>query len=96
MALNFDWDRNKANSNHQKHGVSFSEAATVFSDPFAITIYDAIHSIEEERYITLGLSDRQRLIVVVHTEQDYNTRIISARVPTKSERKTYGENANRF
>lgn len=97
MSFNFDWDQNKATRNYQKHGVSFIEAATVFSDLFSITIYDTAHSTtEEDRYITLGLSDRQRFLVIVHTEQSYNTRIISARVATKSEIKRYDESADRF
>ncbi|ACK73404.1 protein of unknown function DUF497 [Gloeothece citriformis PCC 7424] len=89
MTFNFDWDENKAKVNYKKHGVSLIEAVTVFSDPLAITIYDVNHSTDEDRFITLGYSDRQRLLVVVHTERDYNTRIISARVATSRERVIY-------
>lgn len=92
MTLNFDWDQEKAQINYKKHGVSFIEAATVFSDPFAVTRYDPLYSIEEDRFITLGYSDRYRLLVVVHTERNYNTRIISTRIATSQERRIYDQN----
>lgn len=76
-------------SNQKKHGVSFEEAKTVFSDPRSITIADEAHSDEEQRYIDLGISDGGRLIVVCYTEREPNIRIISCRKATKSERKTY-------
>ncbi len=87
-----DWDKEKAQINYKKHGVSFIEAATVFSDPFAVTRYDPLHSLEEDRFITLGYSDRYRLLVIVHTERNYNTRIISARTVTSQERRIYDQN----
>lgn len=90
--MKFDWDSNKAKINYKKHGVSFIEAATVFSDCFSITIYDNKNSIEEERFMTIGYSDRYRLLVVIHTERDYNSRIISARPATKNERRIYEQN----
>ena len=92
MTIKFDWDKEKAKTNYQKHGISFIEAATVFSDPLAITNYDNLHSQEEDRFITIGYSDRYRLLVVVHTERDYNTRIISARPATNRERQDYEQN----
>jgi uncharacterized protein len=64
MALTFEWDEAKDLSNQRKHGVSFDEAKTVFNDPRSITIADETHSDEEDRYIDVGISSRDRLIVV--------------------------------
>jgi len=89
MALVFEWDENKAKANLQKHGVSFEEAATVFGDPLSLTIGDPIHSTEEERFVILGYSYRNRTLVVIHTERGDTIRIISARRATRQERKTY-------
>jgi len=89
MGLVFEWDKNKASVNKRKHGVTFEEASTVFADPLAVTIYDLMHSDEEDRYIILGESQRQRLLVVVFTDRDERIRIISARVATRGERKDY-------
>jgi uncharacterized DUF497 family protein len=75
MRFNFEWDQNKANTNLQKHGVSFDEAVTVFTDPLTITITDATHSDTEARFIDLGLSSTQRLLVVVYTECNETIRI---------------------
>ena len=69
MALNFEWDANKAKSNLGKHGISFEEAATVFGDPSSLTIPDPVHSDLENRLITLGSSHRDKLLLVVHTEK---------------------------
>ncbi|MFB2838307.1 BrnT family toxin [Floridanema evergladense] len=91
MSLKFEWDREKAKTNLNKHGISFVEAATIFSDPFSITRNDALNSIEEERFLILGYSDRQRLLVVVYTDRGDNVRIISARIATNRERKVYEE-----
>ena len=66
MALGFEWDDKKTESNLHKHGVSFEEATTVFGDPFSITIRVPIHSDEENRFIILGRSASNRLLVVVH------------------------------
>jgi uncharacterized DUF497 family protein len=60
MDAEFEWDVEKAESNLQKHGVSFEEAATVFFDPLSLTISDPLHSDDEGRFVTTGLSDRQR------------------------------------
>jgi len=89
MGLAFEWDKNKASVNKRKHGVTFEEASTVFADPLAITIYDLVHSDEEDRYIILGQSQRQRLLVVAFTDRDDRIRIICARVATRGERRDY-------
>lgn len=92
MTTDFEWDNNKAEKNLQKHGVSFAEAKTVFSDPYFVILDDPLHSTVEERFIAIGYSVGQRLLVVVYTERGYNTRIISARTVTNSERKIYEQN----
>jgi uncharacterized DUF497 family protein len=89
--MEFEWDPKKATANVQKHGVTFQEAATVFGDPLAITFEDPDHSTDENRYITFGLSLHKRLIVVSHTERGGRTRIISARLMERKERKIYEE-----
>ena len=92
MSLRFDWDPEKAAVNWDKHGVTFEEAATTFADPLSLTIPDPDHSsLEELRFVILGLSFRNRLLVVVHAEQGDNIRIISARPATRAERRTYEE-----
>ena len=89
--MNFEWDPNKAESNLRKHGVSFQEAATVFGDELGITVYDPDHSKDEDRYITIGWSDRRRILMVSHTDQEDRIRIISARELSPRERKDYEE-----
>jgi uncharacterized DUF497 family protein len=91
MGLQFEWDEAKAKQNRRKHGVSFEEASTVFADALALTIDDPLHSDEEDRFVTLGESDRRRVLVVVFTERGDKIRIISARVATRWERKDYEE-----
>jgi uncharacterized protein len=91
MGLAFEWDDKKAKQNVQKHGVSFEEASTAFGDPLSRTIPDPLHSEEEDRFVTLGESNRRRLLVVVFTERGDNIRIISARVATRRERQDYEE-----
>ena len=93
MALNFEWDKNKAAQNLRKHGVSFEEAATVFADPLSITIHDPLHSEKEDRFVIVGQSARRVLLVVIHTDRKGNIRIISARKATHIERKKYEENS---
>jgi uncharacterized protein len=85
----FDWDNEKARTNWAKHRVSFEEATTVFSDPLAMTIDDPDHSAGEDRFVTFGLSDFGRLLVVCHTDLGDFTRIISARAATPRERRAY-------
>ena len=91
--LRFEWDRFKAESNRQKHGVSFDEAQTVFYDENARLRHDPEHSTDEERYILLGMSSSLRLLVVCHLYQEdiELIRIISARKATKRERQQYRE-----
>lgn len=91
MALNFEWDRTKAASNLRKHAVSFEEASTVFGDPFSYTIPDPMHSVGEKRFVILGRSSANRLLVVVHLERGDNIRIISARRASRKERNRYAE-----
>ncbi len=89
--MEFEWDPRKAESNLKKHGVSFTEAGTIFGDELAITVPDPDHSDDENRYITIGLSNRLRLLMVAHTERGDKIRVISARELTKTERKEYEE-----
>ncbi|MCX6256277.1 MAG: BrnT family toxin [Bacteroidia bacterium] len=89
--MEFEWDLRKAAANDRKHKVTFQEAATVFGDPLAITFEDPDHSTSERRYITFGLSQQKRLLVVSHTERGNRTRIISARLMTRKERRIYEE-----
>jgi uncharacterized DUF497 family protein len=85
----FEWDRRKAELNRWRHGVCFEEAATVFRDPLAVFQPDPDHSRWEWRYLVVGMSDRQRLLVVAFAERDFRTRLISARRATRSERSCY-------
>jgi hypothetical protein len=87
--VQFEWDSNKAAENLVRHGVSFDEASTVFGDPLAVTIDDPDHSVDEFRFITMGHSRNQRLIVVVHTEREERIRIITAREANGRERRQY-------
>lgn len=91
MGLKFEWDKRKAAANLKKHGVSFEEAATAFGDPLSLTIPDPDHSIEEDRYLLVGVTSRRNLVVVAHTERNDTIRIISARPATAGERKNYEE-----
>ncbi len=90
--LIFEWDPQKAKSNLEKHGVSFEEASTAFQDTLSLTIDDPLHSIDEERLVLTGMSKKNRVLVVVHTERGNNIRIISARKATKKERESYESN----
>ena len=91
MEPGFEWDEEKANANLRKHGISFDEAATVFLDPFSITIPDPDHSIDELRYVDIGISEKGGVLIVVYTERDVRIRIISCRKATPSERRLYEE-----
>jgi hypothetical protein len=93
--LLFEWDPNKANRNLKIHGVSFDEACTAFKDTLSSTIHDPLHSDEEDRFILIGNSSRNHLLVVVHMERGESIRIISARKATKKEREHYEKNAKR-
>jgi uncharacterized DUF497 family protein len=89
--LPFEWDPVKAVANLAKHGVSFKEAATVFRDPLAETGSDPDHSLDEERFVTFGVSTSGHLLVVAHTDRGDTIRIISARRATAAERTIYEE-----
>ena len=91
MGLRFEWDVSKAGLNLSKHAVSFEEAATIFGDERAITIPDPAHSATEERFVTIGISDEGKILVVVATERGDNLRLISARPASRRERKQYEE-----
>jgi uncharacterized protein len=85
------WDEEKADLNLQKHGVSFDEAQTVFADPLAITISDPEHSRDEDRFITIGQSNKRLILLVVYTDRRKRIRLISARKASRAERKQYEE-----
>ena len=87
--MQFEWDQEKAKRNLKKHGVSFEEAVTVFYDPLSATFDDPDHSVGEYRYVTIGFSSRNRLIVVAHGEGGDSLRVISARPATAHERKKH-------
>ncbi|MCL2055411.1 MAG: BrnT family toxin [Oscillospiraceae bacterium] len=91
----FEWDENKNLSNYEKHKVTFEDAATVFEDSFALYFYDDIHSINEDRFIIIGIAesiDRELYVCYcLRGKNDEITRIISARKATKSEIKLYEE-----
>jgi uncharacterized DUF497 family protein len=89
--MRFAWDKKKASSNLLKHGVAFEEAAIVFGDALSNTFPDQDHSIEEQRFVIIGLSDQGRMLVVAHTDDGELVRIISAREATHGERKSYEE-----
>jgi uncharacterized DUF497 family protein len=91
VALTFEWDPAKARQNVAKHGIDFAEAATVFEDSLSFTIPDPDHSVDEQRLVTMGMSFRQRLVVVAHTDTEERIRIISARRATSAERHRYEE-----
>lgn len=93
MSLFFEWDPEKAQQNVEKHGVSFEEAATLFGDPLSLTIEDPLHSAAEQRWVTMGLTYKQRLVVVVHTDRGNSIRLISARKATRSEKREHEEEA---
>jgi uncharacterized DUF497 family protein len=94
MELRFEWDAAKDALNREKHGVSFEEASTVFGDPLSVTIDDPDHSEDEFRFVTFGVSVHNRLIVVIHTDRDEIVRLISARIATPKERRTYERQEN--
>jgi uncharacterized DUF497 family protein len=87
--MEFNWDTKKDAPNLKKHGVTFSEAATVFGDPLEITIADPDHSKEEYRFLSIGRSEIGRLLVVVFTERDNHIRIITTRPATPQEVRNY-------
>jgi uncharacterized DUF497 family protein len=93
--MKFEWDTKKDNINIKKHGITFEQASYVFLDPFALNQYDEEHSDNEDRWILLGKSLNQTILLVAHTFRDHNgkefVRIISARKASKKEEKAYNE-----
>jgi len=92
----FEWDLGKARANRQRHGVSFEEAARIFLDRLAVSLFDEEHSGAEDRWITLGRLPSGPLLVVIHTFDElgqgrYRVRLISARTATARERRQYEE-----
>ena len=89
--ISFEWDERKSSSNKRKHGVSFEEAASVFSDENALVVPDPEHSRQEDRFVILGLSAALRMLVVCHCHRRVSDviRIVSARKATKKERIQY-------
>jgi hypothetical protein len=87
--MKFEWDAGKAASNLLKHGVSFTEAMTLFGDPLEVTIPDPDHSEGESRFVSIGRSAPGRLLVVAYTEREGRVRLISAREATPKERSNY-------
>jgi uncharacterized protein len=90
--IHFTWDDTKAKANLLKHKISFNEASSVFSDDNARLLYDPDHSLEEERFLLLGISYKLKILIVAHCIKNENTeiRIISARKASKKEQKQYG------
>jgi uncharacterized protein len=86
----FEWDPAKAEANFKKHGVTFSEAEPVFYDEFAITIADESEGLEE-RFVSIGMGLKARVLVVVYCYRAEKIRIISARGAEPSEREVYEE-----
>jgi len=88
----YEWDLNKADENLKRHKVSFDEATSVFTDPFALTFDDPDHSQEERRYVTTGTSSKQRIVFLAHVDRgEDQVRIISARPATATEAHAYQE-----
>lgn len=89
--MEFEWNPEKAAINLQKHDISFPEASTVFEDALSVTFPDPDHSIGEERYVIIGMSDSGRLLIVSHTDRESHIRIISARSANRQEKRFYEE-----
>ncbi len=87
--MDFEWNTKKAELNYKKHNISFEEASTVFGDSLSTTFPDSEHSIQENRYLIIGFSDKYKVLVVSHTYINDCIRIISAREATKKEKKFY-------
>ena len=87
--ITFEWDTDKVLTNLKKHAISFDEGATIFNDPLIATMPDPDHSDQEIRYIAIGMSVTGRLLVVIFTERNEKTRLISCRKATKTEIEIY-------
>lgn len=92
MNYQFEWNESKAASNLKKHGISFKQATTVFSDPLSNTINDPYHSQDEHRFLTIGCTKEGIMLMISHVDREERIRIISARKVTRRERRAY-ENA---
>jgi uncharacterized DUF497 family protein len=96
MYYRFEWDERKAQANESKHGVSFLEARSVFTDVFAVGTFDREHSADEDRFIMIGASDRGRVLLVAYTFREPDAiRIISTRVAGRAEQRFYEEQRTR-
>ena len=91
MAVEWEWDEEKAAANLANHKVSFEEAKTVFDDLLYVDFYDPDHSYDEHRYLIVGESRQGRLLIVSYAEHGNTARLISAREVTAAERKAYEE-----
>lgn len=94
MQYDFEWDVAKARQNYRKHKVRFERAAEIFLDPFMLSIFDAEHSLTEDRWVTIGKDKSDVPLVIIHTFREAGVnncriRIISARRATKQEIKQY-------
>ena len=89
--LEFEWSPDKDRANQRKHGVAFAEASTIFRDPRSRTQFDYTHSEGEDRFATMGVSGKGRVLLVIHTPRGERVRIISARRATPRERRIYGD-----
>ncbi|MGH8138133.1 MAG: BrnT family toxin [Steroidobacteraceae bacterium] len=89
MAIEFEWDDAKARNNVRKHGVKFDDATTAFYDALSVTIPDPDHSVDESRFLLIGMTLTGRLVVVSHTDRGRRIRIISARRANRRERASY-------
>ena len=89
MAIEFEWDEAKARSNVRKHGVNFDDATTAFYDALSVTIPDPDHSVDESRFLLMGMTLTGRLVVVSHTDRGRRIRIISARRANRREGASY-------
>jgi uncharacterized protein len=91
MTLTFEWDEIKARENLKKHKIAFDEGKTIFGDPLLLTFPDTHSSEGEERYVNIGMSTQDRILVLIHTERRGKIRIISCRKATAPERRDYEE-----
>ncbi len=95
--MKFEWDDEKNKNNIKKHGIDFEIASRVFADPYRIEMYDMKHSIEEDRFITIGdVGGYTYIVVVVYTERYDSIRMISARKATEKERRKYHDCRERY
>jgi uncharacterized DUF497 family protein len=89
MTIEFEWDAAKAKINLGKHHISFEEATSAFYDALSVTIADPDHSVNESRFLLIGMTTTRRLVVVAHTDRGGRIRIINARRATRQERASY-------